>query len=76
MAQCSPLVRNFETVAWPAWDWRRYSWWRRRRPCAAWDRFDEMLHGKQYVRPSFELETQTFKVDELETGAERAGLRN
>jgi hypothetical protein len=35
-----------------------------------------MLHGKQYVRPSFELETQTFKVDELETGAERAGLRN
>jgi S1-C subfamily serine protease len=41
----------------------------------AWDRFDEMLYGGQYVRPSFDLETQTFKVDALENEAERAGLR-
>ena len=42
---------------------------------AAWDRFDELLHGHEYVRPTFDLETPTFKVDGLETGAERAGLR-
>ena len=42
---------------------------------SAWDGFDEMLHGEQYVDLSFDLDTQTFKVTELETGAERAGLR-
>jgi len=41
----------------------------------AWDRFDEMLHGEQYVDPSFDLDTQTFRVVELQSGAERAGLR-
>ena len=42
---------------------------------SAWDLFDEMLHGENYVAQDFDLETQTFKVTELETGAERAGLR-
>jgi sigma-B regulation protein RsbU (phosphoserine phosphatase) len=42
---------------------------------SAWDRFDEMLHGEQFVDLSFDLDTQTFKVVELETEAERAGLR-
>jgi hypothetical protein len=50
-------------------------------PRSAWDRFDEMLHGDQYVRPIFNLERyastigKTFKVGGLEHGAERAGLR-
>ena len=43
---------------------------------AAWDRFDEMLHGSQYVSADFDLETQTFKVDHLGAGTEKAGLRN
>src|ERR1700733_10934901 len=42
---------------------------------SAWDRFDEMLHGEHYMAPGFDLETQTFKVTELESEAERAGLR-
>jgi sigma-B regulation protein RsbU (phosphoserine phosphatase) len=42
---------------------------------AALDRFDELLHGDQYVTAGFDLETKTFKVDELEPEAERAGLR-
>jgi sigma-B regulation protein RsbU (phosphoserine phosphatase) len=42
---------------------------------SAWDRFDEMLHGGQYVRTNFDLDTQTLRADELETGAEQAGLR-
>ncbi|HWE86487.1 MAG TPA: SpoIIE family protein phosphatase [Terracidiphilus sp.] len=42
---------------------------------SAWDRLDEMLHGDQYVRAVFDLDTQTFKVDELESEAEQAGLR-
>jgi phosphoserine phosphatase RsbU/P len=42
---------------------------------AALDRFDELLHGDQYVDTSFGLDTQTFKVDALDTEAERAGLR-
>lgn len=42
---------------------------------STWDRFDEMLHGGQYVSPSFDLDTLTFKVDELEPEAKRAGLR-
>lgn len=42
---------------------------------SAWDRFDEMLHGEQYASTSFGLDTRTFKVDELETEAEQAGLR-
>ena len=42
---------------------------------AAWDRFDELLHGGQYVTPSFGLQWPSFKVDALEPGAERAGLR-
>jgi phosphoserine phosphatase RsbU/P len=42
---------------------------------AAWDRFDELLHGDHYVSPSFYLETPTFKVVGLEPGAEHAGLR-
>src|ERR1700735_5214289 len=42
---------------------------------AAWDRFDELLHGYDYVSPSFYLETPTFKVEGLEPEAERAGLR-
>lgn len=42
---------------------------------AAWDRFEELLHGDQYVTAGFDLVTQTFKVDELEAEAEGAGLR-
>ena len=42
---------------------------------ATWDRFDEILHGDRYVSPSFDLNTQTFKVDQLEPQAEQAGLR-
>ncbi len=42
---------------------------------SAWDRFEEMLQGEQYVVTGFDLKTQTFKVDELEIEAERAGLR-
>jgi hypothetical protein len=40
-----------------------------------WDRFDEMLHGDRYVRASFDLNPENFEVNELETEAERAGLR-
>lgn len=39
------------------------------------DRFDEMLHGGRYVSETFAVEFQTFKVDELDSEAERAGLR-
>ncbi len=42
---------------------------------SAWDRFDNMLHGEQYVAEDFYLDTQTFKVNQLGTEAERAGLR-
>jgi sigma-B regulation protein RsbU (phosphoserine phosphatase) len=42
---------------------------------AAWDRLDELLHGDQYVITSFGLKWPSFKVDALEPGAERAGLR-
>ncbi len=42
---------------------------------SAWDLVDEMLHGEQYAREDFDLDTQTFKVTELGAGAERAGLR-
>jgi sigma-B regulation protein RsbU (phosphoserine phosphatase) len=42
---------------------------------AAWDRFDELLYGYNYVSPSFSLETPTFKVVGLGPEAERAGLR-
>lgn len=41
----------------------------------ALDQFDYLLHGGQYVNPSFDLDTQSFKVDQLEPEAERAGLR-
>jgi hypothetical protein len=42
---------------------------------AALDRFNELLHGDQYVDTSFGLDTLTFKVDALDPEAERAGLR-
>jgi phosphoserine phosphatase RsbU/P len=42
---------------------------------AVWDRMDEMLHGQNYVSPSFSLETPTFRVGGVEPAAERAGLR-
>src|SRR5437879_5900969 len=42
---------------------------------AAWDRFDEMLHGDQYVSEGFDLDFGTFKVGEPGAEAERAGLR-
>ena len=43
---------------------------------SAWDRFDEMLHGGQYVDLSFDLETQDIQpLAELRAEAERAGLR-
>jgi sigma-B regulation protein RsbU (phosphoserine phosphatase) len=42
---------------------------------AASDRFAELLHGDQYVIESFDLDTRTFKVNELEAGAQQAGLR-
>ncbi len=32
---------------------------------AASDRFAELLHGDQYVIESFDLDTRTFKVNEL-----------
>jgi sigma-B regulation protein RsbU (phosphoserine phosphatase) len=41
---------------------------------AALDRFNELLHGDQYVDTSFGLDTLTFKVDALDPEAERAGL--
>ena len=41
----------------------------------AWDRFDELLDGDQYVSGSFGLKYPGFKVDALEPGAEQAGLR-
>ena len=42
---------------------------------SAWDRFDEMLHGDQYVSEGFDLDIGTFKVGALGTEEERAGLR-
>jgi membrane-associated protease RseP (regulator of RpoE activity) len=48
---------------------------------AALDRFDELLHGNQYVGTTFDLDRfastigTTFKVGELQPTAERAGLR-
>jgi phosphoserine phosphatase RsbU/P len=42
---------------------------------AALDRFDELLHGAQYVAMGFDLDTQTLKVDAPGPVAERAGLR-
>ncbi|MGH9627558.1 MAG: SpoIIE family protein phosphatase, partial [Bryobacteraceae bacterium] len=41
----------------------------------AWDRFDEILHGDQYVGRDFSLDISTFKVEALGVEAERAGLR-
>jgi sigma-B regulation protein RsbU (phosphoserine phosphatase) len=42
---------------------------------SSWDRFDEMLHGEQYVTESFDLDSQTFKVIKLDSATEQAGLR-
>jgi len=42
---------------------------------SAGDRFDEMLHGEQYVSKGFGIDIGTFQVDELSKEAERAGLR-
>jgi len=42
---------------------------------ATWDRFDEVLHGGQYVSRPFVLDNLTLKVEELEPAAEQAGLR-
>lgn len=48
---------------------------------AALDRFDELLHGDQYVGTTFDLDRfastveTTFKVGELQPAAEQAGLR-
>ncbi|HEX4807825.1 MAG TPA: SpoIIE family protein phosphatase [Bryobacteraceae bacterium] len=42
---------------------------------AALDHFDELLHGDQYVAEDFNLDTQTFKVNQVGTEAEGAGLR-
>src|SRR6185312_194927 len=42
---------------------------------SSWDRFDEMLHGADYVTERFDLDTQTFKVIKLDEATEHAGLR-
>jgi len=42
---------------------------------SSWDRFDEMLHGADYVTERFDLDTQTFRVIKLDEATEQAGLR-
>jgi hypothetical protein len=42
---------------------------------SASDRFDEMLHGDQYVSELFHLNIQTLQVIEVRTAAERAFAR-
>ena len=42
---------------------------------SAWDRFDEMLHGAQYVAKNFGVDIGTFQVNALGAEAEQAGLR-
>src|SRR5713226_7243926 len=43
---------------------------------AGWDRFDEMLHGQNYVNAGFDLDTLTLKVVSLQPEAEESGLQS
>ena len=42
---------------------------------AAWDRFEEILYGAQYVDADFSIDLNTLRVDGLDPASERAGLR-